>query len=249
MSVGETPPNAPPPATPPATPPAQPATPPPPPVDPEVGFQKTLAKMGGDIGKLAQRLYRDSFKDRETIRGLTAKIPPEGALVLHGDELKAFETLKALGKKPEEIRAILDEHAELKSAEAKRATDAHHQELADLCGFNAKVLGDRLAASNIEIEVQEPPGKDGNPQKGRDGKPIRVAMVKTEDPSDKRKSKFVPLVDWAAQNWPEYLPALKGSTGPPARPNGTPPDRTNPPPPKPPVPGAPAGLYAKKNPF
>jgi hypothetical protein len=240
--------------TPPAptpTPAPTPAPAPPvpqPPIDPEKGFEKALARHQGDSQKLSRRLYMDSYKDRERIRELEGKVPPEGSVVLTGDELKAFQDLKKLGKKPEEIHAALTEHAELKSADARRVTEATRKEFADLVGFDAEVLGKLLDDEDIEIEIQEPVGPNGQPQRGRDGKPYRVPMVKTEDPKDKRKSLFTALPDYAAKHWAKFLPALKPN-GAPKLPNGTPTPREPAPPPRSPVPGGGPTMYTRKNPF
>ena len=76
--------------------PAPPPAPPAPDTSREQGLQNALSRMGGDAMRLANTLYTENYDYRKEIRDLKSKVIPEGAVVLTGEEAKAYEALKGL---------------------------------------------------------------------------------------------------------------------------------------------------------
>jgi hypothetical protein len=179
----------------------------------------------GDGVALAGEVYGQLQHALAVNAELRRKVPPEGAVVLSGDDAKSWQEFAGLGLKAKDVEAIVGEHKTLKADLARRARD---DSLAD-AGYNAKTLG-RLLPPDATIEV-----KDG--EKGRDGKAAKLTTIKAGD------GDAVPLSDWIARNLPDFPAGTFGgpdasAPGPNARPaehRGAPPSpqprRDAPPPP------------------
>lgn len=201
--------------------------------DDRAAVQGLLAKHG-DAERAMGYLLRDNQGYRRRNADLKAKLPPEGAVVLAGDDARAWEEYRSLGKagdlkqalaERDQVKADLDG---LRRAEVcKQAAEAH--------GYEPKVLARLIAQDGLHIEVKDEQVK---------GKPARVAVVKHAD--DQGKEHTTKLPDYAAKAWPEFLAALAHkAAGPPP---GTPPRAPAAGPP-PPTRGTTAQLYEGRNPF
>lgn len=168
-----------------------------------------IARNGGADGAL-RVLLAENHDHREKIRQLTESQPPAGAVVLKGDDAKAWEAYVSLGK-PGDLRKALDD-GKLVAAEATTLRKAEVvREAAELSGFKPGVL--KTLAKDIEITFVE--------VKGQDGKAVREAHVKGVDDAT------TPLKAFAETEWKEFLPALKAEAkgfapGTPPRRNGVP---------------------------
>ena len=185
---------------------------------PGSGNQRTkpsdlLTQYNGDAARMAERLadvLNDNFKGREKNRTLEAENErlkanqkPEGAVVLTGDDVKAYEAYTALGK-PDEIKAKLGERDTFEGELTGLKRDATLRDVAQEAGFAFPVLK-RLGADR-EYEIRD---------EQRDGKPVKRPYIKDGDT-------FKPLDEYAAQDaeWAPFLPSLRpteAATGTTAR--------------------------------
>jgi hypothetical protein len=200
--------------------------------DPQVAIREAVAKHG-DAERALGYFLRDNRKYRKDNADLKAKLPPEGAVVLRGDEAKAWEEYRALGKAGDLKEALAERDRFKDEASGLRRVEVHKQ-AAEVHGYKASVLSDLIERDRLPIEVREE--KVGT-------KTARVAYVKHAD--DKGKEVETKLPDYAEKHWSDYLPSLAHTAAPPP---GTPRRGTTSGPPP-----APAGkvpeLYEGRNPF
>jgi hypothetical protein len=191
------------------------STPKTPDFDPQVAIREAIAKHG-DAERALGYFLRDNRKYRRDNAELKAKLPPEGAVVLQGDDLQAWTEYKALGKAGDLKTALTERDRFRDEAEGLRRAEVHKQ-AAEVHGYKAAVL-ERLASQDqLQIEVQDTQVN---------GKPARIAVVKHEDA--KGKPVETPLPEYVSKHWEAFLPALTQES---ARPRpGTPPraDATGP---------------------
>ena len=170
------------------------------------GFEALAAKHSSDGVGLARNLWDQLQAANAKVTELTGKIAPEGAVILKGDQAKAWAKFNSLGK-PEDLETRLNEGAAAIGKVAKHDREKHVGEVAKLVGFDADVLND--LAGTLEFEIAEETVK---------GKVEKVVKVKDGETSK-------PLAEYAAAKWPKYMPALKLSTTPAGPKLGTPPSR------------------------
>lgn len=154
-----------------------------------------LTQYGGDAIRMADRvaeLERENYRYREQKRDLTAENTalkatqtPEGAVVLTGDAVKAYEALAALGK-PEEVKAALAERDTLKGEVTTVRRNETLRAVAEAEGADLAIL--RLAGANLDYVVKDV--TEGDTARKR-------AFVKGEGNSE------TPLTDYAKANWAE----------------------------------------------
>lgn len=172
------------------------------------GFEALAAKHSNDGVGLARNLWDQLQAANAKVTELSGKVAPDGAVVLKGDQAKAWSKYTSLGK-PEEIETALSEGTAAKGDLAKLNRRETIRTVAGVAEFDADVL--TTLAGDLEFEVVDETVK---------GKTVKVAKVKAGETS-------TPLADYAATNWPKFLPSLKaGSTpapklGTPAPRNGT----------------------------
>lgn len=201
--------------------------------DVKAAVQGLLAKHG-DAERAMGYLLRDNQGYRRRNADLKAKVPPEGAVVLGGDDARAWEEYKALGKAGDLKQALLERDRVKADLDGLRRAEVHTQ-AAEIYGYEPKVLGRLIEQDKLTLEVKDEQVK---------GKPARVALVKHRD--DQGKDVTSKLPDYAARAWPEFLAALthKASGPPPGTPLRAP--AAGPPPP---TRGTTAQLYEGRNPF
>lgn len=153
---------------------------------------RLISRSGGDVAAVTL-LMSENRDYRARIRELERAAPPEGATVLSGDDARAWEAYRALGA-PEAVQGIVAERDRLAGEVAAAARREALREAAAVAGYRAPVL-ERLAGE-VEIAVE---GEGEN----------RRAVVRREGQAP------VPLTDYAAQEWSDFLPALTVAPTPP----------------------------------
>lgn len=145
---------------------------------------RLITKKGGETEAITMLLkenggYRDKIRDlKSQVSDLEAKVPEDGAVVLTGDDLKAYTTLKEQGSL-EDITKKLIEATEAQSELAGYKKKERLAEVAKSAGVNLEAL--TLVGSDKEYVVK----KEGQEEK---------VFVKDGD-------KEVALSDYADKNW------------------------------------------------
>lgn len=194
---------------------------------------QSLLKKHGDANAVALLLLQENHGYREKLREARAKLPPEGALVLAGDDATRWAAYRQLGE-PTALATLRDEHATLSGEVATHRREKLVGEAATLSGYKPAVLS-RLAG-DLALEIRDVT---------ENGKTTRRAVVVEAD------DRATPLSDYAEREWKDFLPALKAPAATtPDRPLGTPARRATqgagaasgtttpvvePPPPEPPI--------------
>lgn len=143
--------------------------------------------------------YREKNRTLRTqLAEAQKKIPAEGALVLTGDDAKAWETFKALGK-PDEVAAAVKKAGELEGEIVTIRTDEKIRDAAAAMGWKFNVLKDRDPSRELAYEV-----KIEKDDRGQDAKRV---YVKAKDGQTKL------LDEYAKEHWGDYLIALADTGG------------------------------------
>lgn len=162
----------------------------------EAALTSLISKHGSADNALA-KLVEDNFKARERARKaeeerdeLKRRVPAEGAVVVSKEDAADLEAFRALGKKPDELKVLGEEHLALKR-------DARLTSVA-AAGWNADALRDfDTLEGGLEYEVtEEGEGKDKR----------KVAYVVADG---KRR----PFEEYARDKRPALLAALKATGG------------------------------------
>lgn len=169
--------------------------------DASAAVARLIAGAQGDATRAVLKLYRDNYRLREKNRDLTTQLqqaqgaaPPQGAVVLSGEEAQAWEAYKALGA-PKDVEAKLREgqtHGE-ELARARRAETL--RTVAETARFKPSVLEALDAqAGGLEYEVKD---------EQQNGQTVKVAYVKDAQGQQK------PLTQYAQERWGDFLPSLR----------------------------------------
>jgi hypothetical protein len=180
---------------------------PPPKPEPVPDLGKLVADAVAKHGDQTQALKvfaADLYAAKDDNKALKAKLPADGALVLTGEDAKAWGAYQALGK-PSDIRKTVEEHGALATENATHRRNDELSVVAEKVGVKLPVLK-TLAGSLVFGEAKI---------KGKDGKETTVQTVKDGD------AEPVPFDEYAIKHWGDFLPALK-PTITTVRPNGTP---------------------------
>lgn len=152
--------------------------------------------------KMLLELAEDNFKYRSKLRDLEGRLP-EGAVVLKGDDAKAWESYRQYGR-PADIKAAMDERQNLASWKRERERADTVAQCATLHGYKASVLERFAKADGLEIVI------DTSDQKDKDGKPVRKGFVVTRgDDGQEAEGSRVPLDQYAETHWKDELEALR----------------------------------------
>jgi len=162
------------------------------------------AKHGSTKAALAQ-LYDENYRLRSDKRDLKKQLKeaelPEGSVVLTAEQAKELEAYKALGK-PEDLKASLEEHDELKTKVQQGDRRAEIAEVAKAAGWEGKeAVLSTLVTDGDKLEIRD---------ETVDGETVKVPYI-TLAGEGKVPTK---LVDHATKEWKDFLPALgaKGDT-------------------------------------
>jgi hypothetical protein len=166
--------------------------------------------LGKDATSRDATLTAENFKLRQQRRELrdqlaaaTKSQPGKDALVLMGDDKKAYEEFKALNLKPGDIKTGLEERDTLRKGEAERAVGATIDEAAELLGWTPAALRKAIAKEGLHVEIKEVKSKND------EGKTVteRVPHVRK---AANEKDALQALAEFAEgdDDFQLYLPAL-----------------------------------------
>jgi hypothetical protein len=133
---------------------------------------------------------------------VSGQLPPQGAVVLAGDEAKAWDVFKGLGKPEDVKKALAEELPALRSKVTGTETATAATEAAKLLGWNAAATVGAITDKGLVVSLVD--GKD------KDGKAIKVPHVR---PAGDDKAATVPLADWVSTNAAYLTPALTATGG------------------------------------
>lgn len=173
-----------------------------------------LVAKHGDTTAALRVLLGENYGLRDANRELKSKLPADGAVILIGDDAKAWGQFRTLGKF-EDVETRLKERDTLDGQVKAHAREKHLAAVAGLHGFDAEVLT-QLAGPDLELRVAD---------RTVNGKAVKVAQVVGKD--DKGAEVLTDLDKHAEAHWAKFLPSLKAVKAGPA-PGGTPPRRTSP---------------------
>ncbi len=159
-----------------------------------------------EVEKKVRDLETDNKKQRDELRERDEKLkslPPEGAVVLVGDEAKAYPAVKELVTlgKPEEIKAKLENGEKAVGRVAELERQQAVQSAAAAAGYKASVLEKLPGSDKLRFEVKEETVKDAQ---GKDTK-VNVAYVTSSEEGATPKK----LAEHAEAAWGDFLPSLK----------------------------------------
>lgn len=175
-----------------------------------------LQKASGNPVKVISRLLKENHEGREKVRDLSSKLPPDGAVVLSGDDAKRWETYRSLGDDPAKIKEALDSGAQAIEWKSNHERDQSYSAAAKAGGYNEPLFKRLAAQDGIKVVTKE--------EANAAGKKVARPYVVND------KGKETALADYVAANWGELADALGGGAG--ARRAGMPPrsDDNTPPP-------------------
>lgn len=122
------------------------------------------------------------------------RVAPEGAVILTGDDATTYTAYQALGK-PDELKTRLGERDQFQGELTTLKRDALLRDVAQAAGFKPSVL--KALGADREYEFRE---------LEIDGKSVKQPFVKDGE-------EFKPLATYAEQQWADFLPALRATTG------------------------------------
>jgi hypothetical protein len=166
----------------------------------DANVESIIARHGG-VNATVRHFFRDNKKARDARREAerqrdqaleAAKLKP-GEVKLTGDDAKAWEAYKALGKKPEELTAIITEHGTLKGTVEATTRKTVTQTAAQAVGYNPDALTDLVETKGLKLILKK---------EQVNGQEQEMPYVQQEgkDP--------VALKAFAESNLSLYLPAL-----------------------------------------
>ncbi len=171
--------------------------------DKDNAFQRLLDRYKNDGLAMAEKLFGENFAYRGQIRQLEqqvleaqGKAPAEGSVVLTGNDAQSWAAYQALGN-PEEVKQGLDEKANLQGKLAGMERETTLRNVAETVGYKAGVLANLDRMAKAEGKVLDFTVRDTTV----DGKTVKAAYVKDGD-------KELPLTEYAATNWADFMPAL-----------------------------------------
>jgi hypothetical protein len=156
--------------------------------------RKLLLRHKNNAEKAMSVLLADNYKLRERDRRREeewkAKLPPEGAVVLQGDQAEAWKQYQELGP-AKDLAKSLEDGREAATKAKRYEQQAHRGKVADLLDWDAEVLGTLLDRDGIDPVIEE--------AKGKDGKAVPAALVVTRGNDGKEQK--VPLAEYAETHW------------------------------------------------
>jgi len=171
--------------------------------DKDGAFQRLLDRHKNDGLAMAEKLFGENFAYRTQIRQLEqqvlqaeGKLPGEGSVVLTGNDAQSWAAYQALGK-PDELKQGLEEKTQLQGKLQGMERETTLRTVAETVGYKAGVLAnlDRMAKAEgkaLAFDVRDTTV---------DGKTVKAAFVKDGN-------KELPLTEYAATNWADFMPSL-----------------------------------------
>lgn len=179
--------------------------------DKEGGFKRLLERNQNDAIRVAEKLYDENHGHREAKRkleqqvaDLTGKVPAEGAVVLVGDDAKAWASYKALGA-PDALTTALADKDRLAGEVGKMQRDRLFGDVATAAGYDKDVL--MQIAPDLKYVVEEVE---------RNGKKAPAAFVLEGERGETK----TPIADYMKKHHEKYLPVLQLTPSTPSYGNG-----------------------------
>lgn len=151
---------------------------------------------------------RDQLRDLEEENKDMARrlegIPP-GAVILTGEDAKAWPAFKALNLTPEKVQEAVKQRDELQGQLSARDRDAAISEFAKKNGLNETVLADQVRLRNLHVEMKEVTVTD------KDGK-TETRKVPHVRPAADDKAALEPITAYIERDLKEY-PGLRTQGG------------------------------------
>lgn len=138
------------------------------------------------------KLRREKRELTDEVAELKEKQPPEGAIILQGDDAKEYQAFKALGKKPEELGQAVADAAAGKALSEKAEAQKVYADAAEPYGWKPGVLATLPSLQGKKLEVRSTT---------ENGKTVKKAYVK-DGATETELSEFV------QKNDSDYIPAL-----------------------------------------
>jgi DNA helicase IV len=160
------------------------------------GFESLIKKEGGERDA-ARTLYEENYQHREEIRKLKEEKEELKKNSLSEEQIAEYKELKAVlteneFEKPEDLKETLKTSVEAKEKLAKLEKEKSNAEIAELMGWNPKVLNRIGGDKEYEIKTRQ----------NADGEDEKYPVVKDGD-------KEIDLSKYAKDEWSDLLPALK----------------------------------------
>ena len=159
------------------------------------GLQNLLTRHNNDAMAVVSVLYHDNYQLRDDNRILKGKVPAEGALVLTGDDAKAWTDYQQLGK-PDDLRKTISDKDRLQGELGTLQRDGVLRDVADAASYKFNVLKDldTNAKAKLSYTIKEIE---------QDGKKVKAVFVQPEGGQEQA------LEAYATATWADYLPALR----------------------------------------
>lgn len=160
------------------------------------GFESLIKKEGGERDA-ARTLYEENYQHREEIRKLKEEKEELKKNSLSDEELAEYKELKSIlteneFEKPEDLKDTLKTSVEAKEKLSKLEKEKDNAEVAEIMGWNPKVLNRIGGDKEYEIKTRQ----------NAEGEDEKHVVVKDGD-------KEIDLSKYAKDEWEDLLPALK----------------------------------------
>jgi hypothetical protein len=172
----------------------------------ERGFNNLMERFGNNARRVAEHLYRQDYKHRESLRlargeveTLKQRVPKDGSRVVDRTTARELAEYRKLGK-PTEVQQRLQAGVDASTALKTREKDDVLRDVAEVVGWNYKAL--KGAASDLDYTIKEV-------DDGRGGKK-KVAHVVTRNGADATET---PATEWFTSNRDYLLPSLTANSG------------------------------------
>lgn len=163
-----------------------------------------IARNGNNPQQAITQLINDNRRTRDKLRvvkseldAVTKKLPAADAVVLTGDDKKAYDAFKALNLKPEELKTRVDLAAKLEGDKQTGERNEALKKAAEALGYpNQQLFVELVNDKKIHVEM-----RDGIVE----GKPVKLPYMR---PSADEKAPLILAKDYVATNLAGYVPAL-----------------------------------------
>lgn len=182
-----------------------------------------LAQVNGDKDAAIKQLGRENFKIRAKYREIRTKheelvkaLPAKDAVVLAGDDAKAWNEFKGLGLPVADVKKGLEERGTLQAKVVGMEREGSATKAAAVHKWKPGVLLDLINSRQLDLSVQKVQVKD--PKDGQTKDEDQWHVRKQGD----SKATWTPLTKYAETEMKDYLPALQLSEGSGAEGEGAP---------------------------
>jgi hypothetical protein len=171
-------------------------------------FQRRLERFNNDAMLMANELYRENYRERESNRRLREqvtelqrRVPAEGAHVLTAEQAALWTSYQALGA-PQELQQRIEQGQTAIAERDNLRRETTIRTAAEVAGYKPSVLTTLAEKDKLALSVRENNG-------------TREAVVTVEGQQP------VLLTAYAEQHWADFLPALTSQSQSPQQQTGT----------------------------